>query len=123
MQKNSALRLFSLNALTLSLTLAFGPAHAQSTQADLVKKLDALASEIDKLKAELQQLKTKQDETPAAIAASTQAATTAATTAATNAATTAATAAATAAVASGGSGLSATRLTGYGEIADRKSVV
>ncbi len=121
MQKNSALHLFSLNALALSLALAFGPAHAQSTQADLVKKLDALASEIDKLKAELQQLKTKQDETPAAIAASTKAATTAATTAATSAATTAATtaatAAATAAVASGGSGLSATRLTGYGEIA------
>ena len=117
MKKTSALRPCPLSALALSLTLAFGPAHAQSTQADLVKKLDALASEIDRLKAELQQLKAKQDETPAAIAASTKAATTAATTAATSAATTAATAAATAAVTSGGSGWSATQLTGYGEIA------
>ncbi len=99
-QKNAVHR-GVLSAVALGLMLAFGNAQAQSAEAALVKKLDALASEIDKLKAELQQLKAKQDAAPAQAAA-----------VATAAATAAVSAAATA-----GSGMSATQLTGYGEIA------
>lgn len=99
MKKKSALNNFSLSAVALGLTLAFGSAHAQSAEAQMVQKLDALAAEIDKLKTELKQLRAKQDAAPAEAAAAATAAVSAAN------------------IPTAGSGVSATQLTGYGEIA------
>lgn len=56
-----SLKTFAFSSLALSLSLAFTPAHAQSAEAQLVKKLDALAAELAQLKAELQQVKTQQN--------------------------------------------------------------
>ena len=69
---------FALSAMALSLTLAFGSAQAQSSEAQLVKKLDDLAAELEKLKAELKQMKDQPAAAPAAVpapSASAQAAT------------------------------------------------
>ena len=60
---------FALSALALGLTLAFSTAHAQSSEAQLVKKLDDLAAELDKVKAELKQMKDKPAAAPAAVLA------------------------------------------------------
>jgi hypothetical protein len=59
MKKSTAAKHFALNAVTLSLALAFGSAQAQTTEAQLVKKLDDLAAELEKVKAELKQMKDK----------------------------------------------------------------
>ena len=55
----------ALSAVAMSLTLAFSTAHAQSAEAQLVKRLDALAAELEKVKAELKQIKAMSDAAPA----------------------------------------------------------
>ena len=59
MKRSNATRHFALSAVTLGLTLAFGSAQAQTTEAQLAKKLDDLAAELEKVKAELKQMKDK----------------------------------------------------------------
>jgi hypothetical protein len=69
MNKISLQRRFALNAVALGLSLAFGSAHAQINEAQLVQRLDALAAELDKVKAELAQMKVKADVAPVPSAA------------------------------------------------------
>jgi hypothetical protein len=59
MKKTLATHPVVLSAVALSLTLAFGSARAQTAEAQLVKKLDDLAAELEKVKAELRQMKDK----------------------------------------------------------------
>ena len=66
MTRSTPIRHFAVGALALSLTLAFNNAHAQSAEAQLVKRLDDLATELEKVKAELKQIKAKADAAPAA---------------------------------------------------------
>ena len=99
---------FALSTLALSLLLAHGAASAQSNEAALMKRLDDLAAELNKVKAELVSIKDRQTQDRQAAAA-------AAATAATASA--AATAAPIAATASAGSAAgAATQITSYGEI-------
>ena len=56
---------FALTAVAASVTLATGSANAQSSEGQLLERLNQLAAELDKVKAELQQMKQKQDAAPA----------------------------------------------------------
>ena len=68
MKKTTAVRRFASSVLALSLSLAFSSAQAQSAEAQLVKRLDDLSAELEKLKAELKQMKDKPSAAPAAVA-------------------------------------------------------
>ncbi len=65
MTRSIPIRHFAVSALALSLALSFNNAHAQSAEAQLVKRLDDLAIELEKVKAELKQIKAKADAAPA----------------------------------------------------------
>ena len=69
MKKTTAVRRFASSVLALSLSLAFSSAQAQSAEAQLVKRLDDLSAELEKLKAELKQMKDKPSAAPVAAAA------------------------------------------------------
>ena len=47
MTRSIPIRHFAVSALALSLALAFNNAHAQSAEAQLVKRLDDLATELE----------------------------------------------------------------------------
>ena len=98
---------FALSTLALGLLLAHGAASAQSNEAALMKRLDDLAAELNKVKAELVSIKESQ----------TQDRQTAAAAATATAAAAAAAAAPMAATANAGrEGSAATQITSYGEI-------
>ncbi len=66
MTRSIPIRHFAVSALALSLALSFNNAHAQSAEAQLIRRLDDLATELEKVKAELKQIKAKADAAPAA---------------------------------------------------------
>ncbi len=55
--------LSALSILAVSVALACGNAHAQSTETQLMQRLDALATELERVKIELKKIKEKQDAT------------------------------------------------------------
>ena len=57
---------FALTTVAASVALATGSAHAQTSETQLLEKLNQLAAELDKVKTELQQIKKKQDAAPVA---------------------------------------------------------
>jgi hypothetical protein len=59
----------AIGTLALSVALACGSAGAQSNETQLLKRLDDLATELERVKAELKQMKAKQDAAPAPVAA------------------------------------------------------
>ena len=65
---------FALSAIALSLLLAHGAASAESTEAALTRRLDDLAAELNKVKAELSQIKDRQNAAAAAASAAAAAA-------------------------------------------------
>jgi Phosphate-selective porin O and P len=65
MQKQLRFKTLAPTALVLSFALAFSNASAQTTEAQLLKRLDDLAAELNKVKSELKQMKDKQDAAPA----------------------------------------------------------
>ena len=71
MKKTTSVRRFAWSALALSLSLAFNSAQAQSAEAQLVKRLDDLSAELEKLKAELKQMKDKPSAAPVVAAVET----------------------------------------------------
>ena len=98
----------ALSTLALSLLLAHGAASAQSNEMALMKRLDDLAAELNKVKAELVSIKdsqTKDRQTAASAAAAAAAATAAAPTLPT-----------TPAASASREGSAATQITSYGEI-------
>ena len=97
---------FALSTLALSLLLAHGAASAQSNEAALMKRLDDLAAELNKVKAELVSIKDSQTKDRQAAAA----------TAATAAAAATATAPMAITASAGREAGSATQITSYGEI-------
>ena len=68
MHTPSVLKRFSLSAIAVSVALACTHAGAQTPETQLLKRLDDLAAELDRVKSELKQMKAKQD-TPAPVAA------------------------------------------------------
>ena len=100
---------FALSAIALSLLLAHGAASAESTEAALTRRLDDLAAELNKVKAELSQIKDRQNAAAAAAAA-------AATAKAAAAAAAAPVLAAAPTTATAREGAAATQITSYGEI-------